>query len=69
MLISRNLAVCMYNADYSGITKEEKELIVNFPMFHVIDWKEESSDINGRCSITGLWDHCVEIEILDKEAV
>lgn len=63
MKISRNLAVSMEYCDYSGLNKEEIELIKNFPDFTVVDWFEESNDINGRCAITHLWDHCVEIEI------
>jgi len=63
MLISRGLAVSMENADYSGLNDQEIELIKNFPDFTVTNWNEESNDINGRCSITGLYDHCVDIEL------
>lgn len=62
MKISRNLAVSMVNSDMSGLNDNEIELIRDFPDFYVTDWAEESSDINGKCSITGLYDHCVEIE-------
>ena len=66
MKISRSLAVSMVNCDYSGLNDDEIKLINNFPDFTVIDWSEESSDINGRCEITGLFDHCVEIEVRDE---
>lgn len=62
MIISRTLAVAMVNFDYSGLNNDEIELIKDFPDFTVTNWNEESNDINGRCSITGLYDHCVEIE-------
>jgi hypothetical protein len=63
MKISRNLAVSMENCDYSGLNENEIELIKNFPDFTVTDWNGDSNDINGRCAITGLYDHCVEIEL------
>ncbi len=66
MKISRNLAVSMVNCDYSGLNDDEIKLINNFPDFTVIDWSEESSDINGRCGLTGLFDHCVEIEVRNE---
>ncbi len=66
MKISRSLAVSMVNCDYSGLNDDEIKLINNFPDFTVIDWSEESSDINGRCEITGLFDHCVEIEVRNE---
>ena len=50
----------------SGLSDDEIKLINNFPDFTVIDWSEESSDINGRCSLTGLFDHCVEIEVRNE---
>lgn len=63
MKISRNLAVSMVNSDMSGLSDNEIELIKDFPDFEVTDWCTDSGDINGKCSITGLWDHCVEIEV------
>lgn len=63
MLISRNLAVSMEYCDYSGLNENEIELIKDFPDFTVTNWNEESNDINGKCSITNLFDHCVEIEL------
>jgi len=63
MKISRNLVLSMEYRDYSGLDEEEIELIKDFPNFTVTNWHEGSSDINGKCSITHLWDHCVEIEI------
>lgn len=62
MKISRHLAVSMVNWDYSGLNNEEIDLIKDFSDFTVIDWNDESSDINGVCSITKKWNHCVEIE-------
>ncbi len=56
----------MVNCDYSGLNDDEIKLINNFPDFTVIDWSEESSDINGRCGLTGLFDHCVEIEVRNE---
>jgi len=50
----------------SGLSDDEIKLINNFPDFTVIDWSEESSDINGRCDLTGLFDHCVEIEVRNE---
>jgi len=66
MKISRSLAVSMVNCDYSGLNDDEVKLIKDFPDFTVIDWSEESSDINGRCGLTGLFDHCVEIEVRNE---
>lgn len=66
MKISRDLAVAMINADFSGLTEEEIGLIKDFPDFTVTDWKEESRDINNTCDLTGFWDHCVEIELKQK---
>lgn len=63
MKISKNLAVCMINFDYSGLNESEIELVREFPDFQVTDWNDESSDINARCSITGQWDCCVDIEL------
>lgn len=64
MNISRNLAAAIDHCDYSGLENNEIELIKDFPDFYVIDWKEESKDINSKCAITRLWDHCVEIEVI-----
>jgi len=64
--ISRALAVAMINCDYSGLNEEEIDSIKNFKDFKVIDWNEESNDINGRCNISGKFDHCVEIEIINN---
>ena len=61
--ICRALAVAMINADTSGLNENEIELIKHFPDFTVTDWNEESSDINGNCFLTGLYAHCVEVEI------
>lgn len=61
-MISRALAVAMVNADTSGLNDNEVEKIKDFPDFTVTNWHEESSDINGRCSITGKYTHCVEVE-------
>ena len=66
-MISSFLACAMYNADTSGLNDNEIELIKDFPDFTITDYKSDSNDINARCSITGLWDHCVEIEINKRE--
>ena len=66
MRISRSLAVAMVNYDYSGLNIDEIKLIEAFPDFSVIDWSEGSNDINGRCGLTGLFDHCVEIEVRNE---
>lgn len=63
MKISRNLAVAMYNNDYSGLEQFEIELIKDFPDFTVTDWSDSSDGINGKCRITGLYDTIVEIEL------
>lgn len=63
MIISRNLAVSMVNCDFSGLNSDEVDALQNFPDFTVINWNEDSNGINGKCRITGLWDHCVEIEL------
>ena len=67
MLLSRHLAVALTNCDFSGLNEEDMENInkIDFD-FYVVNWNEESSDINGRCFISGLYDHCVEIEIVDR---
>lgn len=68
MIISRSLAVAMVNNDFSGIEDQELiERLISFHDFNVTNWNEESSDINGRCSITGKFDHCVEIEIIEPK--
>lgn len=66
MRISRSLAVAMVNYDYSGLNDDEIKLINDFPDFTVIDWSEDSNDINGRCGLTGLFDNCVEIEVRNE---
>lgn len=63
MRISRGLAVSMINCDISGLDDDEIELIRDFPDFNVTDWCTDNKGINAVCSITGLWDHCVEIEV------
>lgn len=65
-LISSNLATAMINADTSGLNSDEIKLVESFPDFYVTDYKEESNDINGRCSLTGLYDHCVEVEFYEQ---
>ena len=64
MRLSRNLAVALYNCDFSGLNDDDMKVIETIDFdFDVIDWAEDSTDINGRCDFTGLYDHCVEIEI------
>jgi uncharacterized protein YlzI (FlbEa/FlbD family) len=53
----------MYNCDTSGLNDSEIELIKDFPDFTITDYCNESDDINGKCRITGLHAHCVEIEL------
>ena len=62
MKIDRNLALAMVNADMSGLNDSEIDLIKDFPDFNVTNWHDDSTDINGKCSLTGLWSHCVEVE-------
>ena len=63
MKISSFLACAMYNCNTSGLNDSEIELIKDFPDFTIIDYCNESNDINGKCRLTGLYDHCVEIEL------
>lgn len=61
--LSRTLAVCLINCDFSGLNDDDMKIIESIDFnFDVIDWAEDSSDINHRCDFTGLWDHCVIIE-------
>lgn len=65
MKMSRSLAVALINCDPSGLDDETLEVYNNINFhFVVIDWVEESSDINGVCEFTKLHDHCVQIEEL-----
>lgn len=64
MKISRLLATCMVNNDYSGLNREEVELVKDFPDFTVLDWYDDSNDINGICRITGEYDRVIEISII-----
>ena len=66
MRISRHLAVAMENCDLSGLNDEDTAIVnrIDFD-FVVIDWAEDSQDINGVCALTGLHNHCVEIEVLN----
>ena len=63
MKLSRYLAVCLVNCDFSGCTDDDMKVIdkIDFD-FNVTDWAEESSDINYRCDFSYKWDHCVTIE-------
>lgn len=63
MKISSFLACAMSNCDTSGLSDSEIELIKDFPDFTITDFCSESNDINGNCWLTGLYDHCVEIEL------
>jgi hypothetical protein len=64
--IDRNLVVAMINCDFSGLTDKEIELVKNFNHdFTVTNWADDSSDINGRCDLTGLYSHCVTIDTKD----
>ena len=65
MKLSRNIAVSCVNADPSGLNEEDLEVYNSIGDFTVLDWAEESTDINGKCDFTGYWDHCVEIELKD----
>ena len=66
MYMSRNLAVALINCDPSGLNDETLGIYnrIDFD-FDVVHWHEESSDINARCDYTGLWDHCVKIEVAE----
>jgi len=71
--ISRTLAVASENADLSGLSGSDIESLEKFEahlietyghaLWVITDWAEESTDINARCEIHGLMDHCVTIEI------
>lgn len=63
MTISRHLAIAMMYADTTGMSVSEIKLTENFGHFTVTDWNGDSTDVNGVCAITGLWAHCVEIEM------
>lgn len=78
MKISRTLAIAMENYDYSGLDPKDITDINyfweqgsghGFNDFTVIEWNEDSNDINGKCRITGLYDHCVEIELTKRGGV
>lgn len=61
--MGRWLAVALVNCDPSGLNEDALKIYneVDFD-FVVTDWAEESSDINGKCDFSGLYDHCVTIE-------
>lgn len=75
--IGRNFAVADENADLSGMEDSDIKLLEDFTQrlidryghahYTVTDWAEESSDINDRCDISKLMDHCVTIEIDGEE--
>jgi hypothetical protein len=61
--MNRTLAVCLYNCDSSGLNKGDLELYNSIDFdFNVVDWAEDSSDINGMCDFSRLHDHCVTIQ-------
>jgi hypothetical protein len=61
--MSRWLACCLVNCDPSGLEGADLELYNSIDFdFDVVDWSEESTDINYKCNFSGLWDHCVTIE-------
>ena len=70
MKISKQYAVCMVNADFSGLLLEDVTALNDFMNEHgdftVTDWSEDSNGINGKCFISGLYDCCVEIELNNK---
>lgn len=61
--MSRTLALALVNCDPSGLSDDDLELYnsVDFD-FDVIDWVEDSSDINGVCDFSKKYDNCVTIE-------
>jgi len=67
MKMGRWLAVALTNCDPSGLSEENFKIYesVDFD-FNVIDWSEESSDINDKCDFSHKWDHCVEIERVER---
>lgn len=66
--MSRNLAVALEYCDPSGLEPDDLKIYesINF-LFTVTDWAEDSTDINGRCDFTGLYDHCVTIGLTEKQ--
>jgi len=64
MKMSRTIATALVNCDPSGLSDDDLKIYKGIDFYFVVtDWEEESTDINGKCDFTGLWDHCVEIEI------
>lgn len=65
--MSRWLATCLVNCDTSGLNESDLEIYNSIDFdFNIVDWAEESSDINGKCAFSNLWDHCVTIQIKNK---
>lgn len=65
--LSRNIAVALEYCDPSGLSDSDFEVYSSIDFwFTVTDWAEESTDINGICDFTGLWDHCVTIEYTEE---
>ena len=64
MKLSRHIAVALEYCDTTGLNGPEIDIYNSIDFnYTVTDWAEESSDINGICDFTGLWDHCVTIEL------
>jgi hypothetical protein len=63
MRMSKHLAQALYYCDPSGLDNKTHDIYnrIDFD-FVVTDWSEDSSDINGRCHFTGLYDNCVRIQ-------
>ena len=66
MKLSRNIAVALEYCDPSGLSESDFEVYESIDfLFTVTNWHEDSTDINGLCDFTGLYDHCVDIEKVD----
>jgi hypothetical protein len=61
--LDRTLAVCLVYCDFTGLTDDDMEVINSIDFdFNVINWCEESTDINYKCDFTRKWSYCVIIE-------
>ena len=66
--MDRNLAVSLINVDNSGLNEDDLEIYNSIDFnFVVINWNEDSNDINDKCDFTGLWSHCVIIETRENK--
>lgn len=62
--IVKTLAIALCNCDPSGLCDDDLKIYDEIDFnFTVIDWCDDSSDINGVCDFTKLHAHCVTIQV------